>query len=92
MSCIAELLTNRGYRRKMITKSTFVLETMDTSRHLLIGQILVDLGFLNMAQVEEALRKQAAYPGLKIGEILKRMEFITQEQLDKGLQFQNKVE
>lgn len=53
-----------------------------------IGQVLVDLGFLNMAQVEEALRKQAAYPEVKLGQILVCMNFLSSEELEKGLQAQ----
>jgi hypothetical protein len=76
----------------MITKSTFVLETMDTSRDLLIGQILVDLGYLKLEHVNEARRKQMAYPQLLLGQILIAMNFITQEQLEKGLQLQRNSE
>jgi len=65
---------------------------MDTSRHLLIGQILADLGYLNLNQVNEARRKQMAYPHLKLGEILVCMNFLTSEELENGLQIQKKVE
>jgi len=65
---------------------------MDTSRHLLIGQILADLGYLNLNQVNEARRKQMAYPHLKLGEILVAMQVLAPEQLEQGLQVQKKVE
>ena len=65
---------------------------MDTSRHLLIGQILADLGYLNLNQVNEARRKQMAYPHLKLREILVAMQVLAPEQLEQGLQVQNKVE
>ena len=58
----------------------------------LIGQILVDLGYIKLEQVEEALRKQGAYPpGIKLGAILITMEALTPEQLDQGLKLQERV-
>jgi hypothetical protein len=36
----------------------------------LIGHILIDLGYLKEEHVNEARRKQMAYPELKLGEIL----------------------
>jgi len=53
-----------------------------------IGHILVDLGYVNVEHVNEARRKQMAYPELKLGEILVGMEVITPEQLEKGLKVQ----
>lgn len=35
-----------------------------------IGQILVDWGYLSADPVDEASRKQGAYPEFKLGEIL----------------------
>jgi hypothetical protein len=61
---------------------------MDTRGHRLIGEILSDLRFITLDQVEEALRKQAAYPEVKLGQILVCMNFLTSEQLEKGLQLQ----
>jgi hypothetical protein len=57
----------------------------------LIGHILVGLGHIKLEQVEEALRKQGAYPGLKLGVILIAMEALTPEQLEKGLKLQERV-
>jgi hypothetical protein len=57
----------------------------------LIGHILVDLGYIKLEQVEEALRKQGAYPGLKLGAILITMKALTSEQLDQGLKLQERV-
>ena len=57
----------------------------------LIGHILLDLGYIKLEQVEEALRKQGAYPGLKLGVILIAMEALTPEQLDQGLKLQERV-
>lgn len=65
---------------------------MVTSRHLLIGQILVDLGYLKLEHVNDARRKQMSYPELKIGEILIGMNLISDEQLEKGLQVQKHPE
>lgn len=53
-----------------------------------IGHILVDLGYLKVEHVNEARRKQMAYPELKLGEILIGMGILTPEQLEKGLQLQ----
>jgi len=53
-----------------------------------IGHILVDLGYLKEEHVNEARRKQMAYPELKLGEILIGMNILTPEQLEKGLQLQ----
>ena len=57
----------------------------------LIGQILVDSGYLSAEQVEEALRKQGAYPGLKLGAILITMDALSPEHLDQGLKLQERV-
>jgi len=54
----------------------------------LIGHILMDLGYLKEEHVNEARRKQMAYPELKLGEILIGMNILTPEQLEKGLQLQ----
>ena len=54
----------------------------------LIGHILMDLGYLKEEHVNEARRKQMAYPELKLGEILNGMNILTPEQLEKGLQLQ----
>jgi len=57
----------------------------------LIGHILVDLGHVKLEQVEEALRKQGAYPGLKLGKILITMDALSPEQLDQGLKLQERL-
>jgi hypothetical protein len=48
----------------------------------------MDLGYLKEEHVNEARRKQMAYPELKLGEILIGMNILTPEQLEKGLQLQ----
>ena len=57
----------------------------------LIGNILVGLGHINLEQVNEALRKQAAYPVLKLGEILVAMKVLSPKQLERGLALQERV-
>jgi len=56
----------------------------------LIGHILVGLGYIKLEQVEEALRKQGAYPGLKLGAILITMKALSPEQLEQGLKLQER--
>jgi hypothetical protein len=51
----------------------------------------MDLGYVKEEQVDEALRKQGAYPELKLGEILIGMKFVTPEQLEQGLKLQERV-
>jgi hypothetical protein len=60
-------------------------------RRGLIGHILVDLGYIKLKQVNEARRKQMAYPVLKLGEVLIGMKALTPEQLDQGLKLQERV-
>ena len=57
----------------------------------LIGRILVDMGYIKLEQVEEALIKQGAYPGLKLGAILVTMKALAPEQLEQGLRLQERV-
>ena len=57
----------------------------------LIGKTLVDLGHIKPEHVDEALRKQKAYPVLKLGEILLAMMVLTPEQLEQGLKIQEKM-
>jgi hypothetical protein len=54
----------------------------------LIGQILVDLGYVCMAHINEARRKQMVRPEVRLGEILLEMEALTPVQLEKGLELQ----
>jgi hypothetical protein len=58
----------------------------------LIGEILSDLGFITLDQVEEARNKQMAYPQLKLGDILVAMNILAPEQLEQGLQVQRRAE
>jgi hypothetical protein len=65
---------------------------MAAHRHLLIGQILVDLGNVKLEHVYEARRTQIAYTQLKLGGIPVAMNFIIHEQLEKELQVQKQSE
>lgn len=57
----------------------------------LIGQILMDQGYINLEQVNEARRTQMAYPGLKLGAILVAMEALSPDELEHGLKLQEGV-
>ena len=50
-----------------------------------------DLSRVKEEQVEEALRRQMAYPVLKLGEVLIGMEALSPEQLDQGLKLQERA-
>lgn len=50
-----------------------------------IGQILVDLGFINDHQLEALLEEQQQQPGEKLGKIAEEMGLITEEQLCQAL-------
>ena len=50
-----------------------------------IGQILVDLGFINDDQLEMLLEEQEHQPGEKLGKIAEEMGLITDEQLAQAL-------
>lgn len=58
------------------------------ARHRLIGEILCDLGFLTLAQINEARRAQMERPENKLGEHLLGLGYITPQQLEQGLQKQ----
>ena len=50
-----------------------------------IGQILVDLGFINDEQLQMLLEEQQQQPGLLLGKVAEEMGLITQEQLVQAL-------
>ena len=50
-----------------------------------IGQILVDLGFINDEQLEMLLEEQRRRPGELLGKIAEEMGLVTDEQLAQGL-------
>jgi len=50
-----------------------------------IGQILVDLGFINDDQLEMLLEEQNQQPGILLGKVAEEMGLITQEQLVQAL-------
>lgn len=49
--------------------------------HRLLGEILVNLGFLNLNQVNEARRKQMKNPNVLLGEYLVELGYVTPKQL-----------
>jgi len=50
-----------------------------------LGQILVDLGYINDEQLKQLLEEQAAHPSEKIGKLAEEMGLITDEQLTMAL-------
>jgi len=53
--------------------------------HRLLGEILVDLGFTNLTQVNEARRKQMVRPSVLLGEYLVELGYVTPAQLLNAL-------
>jgi hypothetical protein len=58
---------------------------MELKGHHLIGEILVDLGFVTLPEVNEARRKQMVRPNVLLGEYLVEMGFVTPDQLLEAL-------
>lgn len=58
---------------------------MNTPPHHLIGEILVNLGIVNISQVNEARRRQMAQPYIPLGEHLVTLGYITPAQLVEAL-------
>lgn len=54
---------------------------VETQGHRLLGEILVDLGFTNLTQVNEARRKQMVRPSVLLGEYLVELGYVTPAQL-----------
>ena len=46
-----------------------------------LGQILVDLGYLNEDQLWDVLEEQKQSPGEIIGQVAKRMGLVTEDQI-----------
>lgn len=61
---------------------------MEAKGHRLLGEILVDLGFLNLPQVNEARRKQMNDPNVLLGEYLVELGYVTPKQLLEALSLQ----
>jgi hypothetical protein len=55
----------------------------------LIGQVLLDVGYISPAQLEEAKERQAGSPGRRLGEILMELGYLSPVQLEKGLALQS---
>jgi PAS domain len=53
--------------------------------HRLLGEILVDLGFTNLNQVNEARRRQMTRPNVLLGEYLIELGYVTPAQLLEAL-------
>lgn len=62
-----------------------IKETMELKGHRLIGEILVDLGFVTLPDVNQARRKQMLRPNVLLGEYLVEMGFVTPDQLLEAL-------
>lgn len=58
---------------------------MNTPQHHLIGEILVNLGIVNISQVNEARRKQLAQPQILLGEHLVTLGYVTPTQLQEAI-------
>jgi len=54
---------------------------MEAEGRRLIGEILVDLGFINFSQVNEARRMQMNHPNILLGEYLVGLGYVTPAQL-----------
>lgn len=55
----------------------------------LIGQVLLDVGYISPLQLEEARERQAGTPGRRLGEILMELGYLSVAQLEKGLALQS---
>ena len=51
----------------------------------LIGQLLLDVGYISPEQLAEARARQENYPEKKLGEILIELGYISPARLEKGL-------
>jgi type IV pilus assembly protein PilB len=47
----------------------------------MLGEKLLKAGLITQAQLDQALAEQAKSPGVKLGEILVRLRFVTAEQI-----------
>jgi hypothetical protein len=61
-----------------------------SSRKKMLGEYLIELGFVGRAQLDEALAEQNAgkHPGLRVGDILQHKGLITRAQLDQAIECQ----
>ena len=50
-----------------------------------LGENLIAKGLLSQAQLETALAKQKASPGVRIGEILVQLGYVTKEQVEASV-------
>jgi len=54
----------------------------------LIGQVLLDIGYISPDQLSEAKVRHENFPGKRLGEILIELGYISQTRLKKGLALQ----
>lgn len=58
---------------------------MEVQNRRLIGEILVDMGFISLSKVNEARRKQMVQPNVLLGEYLVDLGYLTPNQLLEAL-------
>jgi hypothetical protein len=58
---------------------------MEAQGHQLLGEILVDLGYVNLSHVNEARRRQMVRPNVLLGEYLVQLGHVTPAQLLEAL-------
>ena len=63
----------------------------DVTNHLMLGEILVESGKLNLIQLGMALDIQR-FSDMKIGEIIKEMNIIKEEDLRQALILQKEID
>jgi hypothetical protein len=54
----------------------------------LIGQVLLDVGYISLAQLAEATARQEACPGKRLGAVLVELGYLSPVRLEKGLALQ----
>jgi len=50
-----------------------------------LGELVVELGYVNLKQVEQALDAMKSMPGKRMGEVLQKLEFLNERQLAQAL-------
>ncbi|MCC6806944.1 MAG: SDR family NAD(P)-dependent oxidoreductase, partial [Deltaproteobacteria bacterium] len=81
----ASLPATYFFERPTIAKVAADLAKGDAPAQSLLGNILVECGFVNRSQLAEALRQQEKQPGRRLGEVLMNLGFVTPEQLQRAL-------
>jgi hypothetical protein len=65
---------------------------MNTPQKKLIGQILLEEGFITTHQLEHALKIQESVRKKQLGQILVDLSYITKSQLNRAIAIQGKME